>query len=77
MSDWRNPPPKTKYRMLWAGAWRPVERMIDANNAPTTLALRAAKAVLYMAHAHYIAVAVHHPADLLEDADYRTSEWEA
>jgi hypothetical protein len=61
--------------MLWAGEWRPVERMIDANNEQTTVAVRATKAVLYMAHAYYIAVAVH-SADLIENADYRTSEWE-
>ena len=75
MSDWRKPPPKTKYRMFWSGEWRPVIRMVDANNVATTLVLRAVKAVLFVSHDHYVAVAVG-SADILENDDYRTSDWE-
>ena len=73
--DWRTPPTKTKYHMLWAGEWRPVLQMFDASNTPTTLAVRAGRAVLYVSHGRAIVVAVH-PADILEDEDYRTSVWE-
>ena len=61
--------------MMWKGEWRPVLNMIDASNTPTTLPVRAAKAVLYVAHRHLVAVPVG-PADILENADYRTSAWE-
>lgn len=33
--------------MQWAGKWRPVIHMFDAQNIPTTLAQRAAKCVLW------------------------------
>jgi hypothetical protein len=75
MSDWRNPPPKTKYRMFYAGEWRPVIQMLDANNVPTTLVLRAARAALYVSHDNLVAVAVG-TADLMENDDYRTSSWD-
>ncbi len=61
--------------MMWKGAWRPVLHMLDGGNTPTTLPVRATKAVLYIAHRHLVAVPVG-PADILENADYRTSAWE-
>lgn len=39
--------PDTKYMMQWCGKWRPVTHMYDAQNIPTTLAMRAAKCVLW------------------------------
>jgi len=68
-------PPKMKYRMFWRGEWRPVMRMYDAQNKPTTLALRAAKAILYLTPTTGAIVAAG-PADILENADYRTSDWD-
>jgi hypothetical protein len=76
VDDWRKPPPKTKYRMFWAGEWRPVLHMLDANNVPTTLVIRATRAVLFMKHGRLVAVTVGPSDNLMENADYRTSEWE-
>jgi hypothetical protein len=49
--------------------------MLDANNVPTTLVLRAARAALYVSHDNLVAVAVG-TADLMENDDYRTSSWD-
>jgi hypothetical protein len=75
IDDWRMPPPKTKYRMFWRGEWRPVMRMYDANNSSTTVVIRVSKAILYMAHDTGVLVLAG-PGEVMENADYRTSEWE-
>lgn len=69
--------PDSKYMMQWGGAWRPVVNMFDYSNAPTTLALRAAKAVLYVSDTCWIVCLVS-PGDIVErpDRDPSEREWE-
>lgn len=72
--------PDTKYQMLWCGKWRPVVRMWDAQNMPTTLALRATKAVLWCKEPPddgWVAIAVG-PGEIVErfDRDPKKREWE-
>lgn len=47
--------PDSKYMMQWMGVWRPVMNMFDHRNVPTTLALRACKAVLYVSEDYWVA----------------------
>lgn len=69
--------PDTKYQLFWRGAWRPVVSMFDANNVPTTLALRCAKAVLFVALDYWVAVSTS-PGDIVErdDRDPVKRRWE-
>ena len=71
--------PKTPYRMLWSGQWRPVLEMYDANNIPTTLPVRAAKVVLFAWAADgegQMVVTSCGPADVLTNHDHVTQDWE-
>lgn len=76
---WDDKTPDTKYRMLWAGKWRPVLHMYDANNIPTTLPGRAAKVVLYAAtpdgEAEMVGVGCG-PADVMETPGHVTQQWD-
>lgn len=73
--------PDTKYQMQWGGAWRPVVQMVDYNNTPTTLAMRAVKAVLWCHEPPdcgcYVPTVVS-PGDLVErfDRDPNEREWD-
>jgi len=78
MGFWDDKTPKTRYRMLWAGAWRPVLNMIDAGNTPTTLPLRAVKAILYaekQGDGNMVVVPVG-PADIFDNPNYVTKKWD-
>jgi hypothetical protein len=70
--------PDTKYMMQWGGEWRPVTNMFDHMNMPTTMAMRAVKAVLYVSDDVWIAVAVS-PGEIIERAerDPKLRQWEA
>jgi hypothetical protein len=57
--------PDTKYMMMWGGEWRAVTHMIDYNNIPTTLAMRATRAVLFISEAEWQAAAVA-PGEIVE-----------
>jgi hypothetical protein len=75
---WDDRTPKTRWRMMWGGAWCPVLRMIDMNNTPTTLPLRAVKVVLYAekeGEPSMVAVPCG-PADVLTNPDHVTTDWE-
>jgi hypothetical protein len=76
MSDRRSPPPKTKYRVLYRGEWRPVITMLDAQHTLTTQPMRAVTVVLFIDHGRRAIVAVG-PAEVMENTDYRTSAWES
>lgn len=72
--------PDTKYQMMWCGKWRPVLRMYDSNNTPTTLALRATKAVLWCDEPPdngWVATLVY-PGEIVErfDRDPNKREWD-
>lgn len=75
-NDWRHPPPRTRYRMFWNGAWRPVVLMHDAHGAATTFAHQAVAAVLFVGPDQGVVMPVGGGAVLLENPDYRTSAWE-
>jgi hypothetical protein len=60
--------PDTKYMMQWGGEWRAVTHMLDVNNMPTTLAMRAAKVVLFVSESEWIATAVY-PGEIVERTD--------
>jgi hypothetical protein len=70
--------PDSKYMMQWAGEWHAVVDMFDHRNVPTTLALHAAKAVLYISPDEWVAVAVV-PGEIVErsDRDPRLRTWES
>jgi hypothetical protein len=60
--------PDTKYMMQWCGKWRPVIHMYDAKKVQTTLATRAAIAVLWCNEPPdygYVPLAVN-PGDIVE-----------
>lgn len=69
--------PDSRYRMMWAGGWRAVTNMWDANNIPTTLASRAVKAVLHISDDEWV-VTLTAPGDIVErfDRDPAVREWE-
>lgn len=72
--------PDTKYMMMWCGKWRPVVQMMDGQNAPTTLALRASKVVLWcneLPDNGWVAVAVS-SGEIVErfDRDPKLRDWE-
>lgn len=69
--------PDTRYMMQWKGAWRPVTNMFDHQSDPTTLAMRAAKAVLYIEPGHWVACLVS-PGEIVErdDRDPNLRDWE-
>ena len=69
--------PDTKYMMLWCGKWRAVVYMYDAQNTPTTLALRAAKVVLYVTENYWIATYANR-GEVIErfDRDPKKRQWE-
>jgi hypothetical protein len=69
--------PDTKYQILWRGEWRPVVHMYDAHNQPTTLVLRAAKAVLWVTDTYWVATYVN-PGEITErfDRDPKLRVWE-
>lgn len=72
--------PDTKYKMLWRGEWRAVTHMLDHHNTPTTLAVRAAKVVLYVGdygRSGWTACSVT-PGDLIERTDRNPNarEWD-
>lgn len=72
--------PDSKYMMLWCGKWRPVIRMLDHQNLPTTLALRATKAVLWCNEPPdngYVPVLVS-PGEIVErfDRDPNAMRWD-
>jgi hypothetical protein len=72
--------PDTKYMMIWCGKWRPVVCMWTAQNVPTTLALHAAKAVIWCKeppHNEWVAVAVN-PGEVIErfDRDPERRKWD-
>lgn len=71
---WPTVPPKTKWRMMHLGEWRPVTNMF-MNEQPTTLPMRATSAVLYVAADEWYATAVS-PGEIVLDPDYQTLAWD-
>jgi hypothetical protein len=74
--------PDTRYMMQWCGKWRPVLNMIDANSVPTTLVLRATRAVLWCDDpptANGWVAVVCHPGEIAErfDRDLKKRQWDA
>jgi hypothetical protein len=69
--------PDSKYMMQWQGEWRAVTNMFDHMNVPTTLSIRAAKAVLYVNDDCWIAVSVS-PGEIVErfDRDPKLRSWD-
>ena len=69
--------PDSKYAMQWDGEWRAVVNMFDHMNVPTTLALHAAKAVLYISPDEWVACGVT-PGDIVErfDRDPKLRVWD-
>jgi hypothetical protein len=76
---WDDRTPNTRWRMLCAGAWRPVLQMFDASNTPTTLPLRAVKAVLYVEQRDGgtgMAAVACGPADIMENPAHEIKHWD-
>jgi hypothetical protein len=69
--------PDTKYMMQWKGEWRPVTNMFDHGKMPTTMAMRAATAVLYISDDIWVACTVS-PGEIVErpDRDPKLRIWE-
>lgn len=69
--------PDTKYMMQWRGEWRGVVNMWDFHNVPTTLAMRAVKAVLYVSPSYWVATLVN-PGEIVEryDRDPKQRQWD-
>lgn len=75
---WDDRTPKTKYRMMWGGSWRPVLQMFDAGHVETTLPLRAVQTILYAEKGGEgsLVVTACGPADILITPGYRTADWD-
>jgi len=69
--------PDSRYMMQWQGEWRAVIFMLDQTNTPTTLAIRATKALLYLSPTRGAACLVT-PGDLVERFDRNPNDrvWE-
>ncbi len=69
--------PDTRYMMQWRGKWRPVVNMFDAQNVPTTLAMRCVKAVLFVSFDYWVATLVA-PGEIVEryNRDPRAQRWD-
>lgn len=67
----------SKYKMMWRSEWRPVVEMYDGNNIPTTLALRAVKAVLFVTPTYWVSTYVH-PGEIVArfNRDPNAVDWE-
>ena len=70
--------PDTKYMLQWKGEWRPVLGMLMMDGTPTTLAMRAYKAVLYIEGADYMVRTAVSPGEIMEryDRDPEKREWD-
>jgi hypothetical protein len=69
--------PDSKYMMQWSGEWRAVTNLFDHNGNPTIWAMRAAKAVLFVADGYWVSCVVQ-PGDLIErlDRDPNIRDWD-
>ncbi len=69
--------PDTKYMMQWGGQWRAVTNMFDHQNIATTLAIRAVKAVLFVAQDCWVVTLVA-PGEIVErlDRDPKARQWD-
>lgn len=76
MSDIKGP--MTKYKMMWGGEWRPVVNMLDPNNRPTTMPLRATRAVVFVHEGPGYEATVCTVAEIFEreDREPAQTEWE-
>jgi|1185.fasta_scaffold771642_2 hypothetical protein len=67
--------PKTRYKMLWCGAWRPVTDMFDGPNRSNN-PFRCTAAVLWIPPGKYEAVPVT-GGDIVESGELSTQrKWE-